>query len=264
MNTEKQCPQWALTYALQFFTPLELSTLNCGDYHDTYHSFYVAEAVFEMALQHGRCPKRATFLAQVALLHDADPREPGSAADVRRTLAWMDRNRESLCSRLGWDHMEFGEAQALIARTDFPYGSAPKKSGDIYDGLSPVEVYDLLLGRLPANSLQITMEDAQLLRFADQISNYAHDWSTASLCVDGLVNELTRAGVKTSRYELDTAGFLQALGSDRSQDCLVAWGHAVSPEFYTRGQLVDLLPPHLSENLRRNMMRFRNERYAAA
>ena len=264
MNTEKQCPQWALTYALQFFTPLELSTLNCGDYHDTYHSFYVAEAVFEMALQHGRCPKRATFLAQVALLHDADPREPGSAADVRRTLAWMDRTRESLCSRLGWDHMEFGEAQALIARTDFPYGSAPKKSGDIYDGLSPVEVYDLLLGRLPANSLQITMEDAQLLRFADQISNYAHDWSTASLCVDGLVNELTRAGVKTSRYELDTAGFLQALGSDRSQDCLVAWGHAVSPEFYTRGQLVDLLPPHLSENLRRNMMRFRNERYAAA
>ena len=59
MNTEKQCPQWALTYALQFFTPLELSTLNCGDYHDTYHSFYVAEAVFEMALQLDRCPRRA-------------------------------------------------------------------------------------------------------------------------------------------------------------------------------------------------------------
>ena len=264
MNTEKQCPQWALTYALQFFTPLELSTLNCGDYHDAYHSFYVAEAVFEMALQHGRCPRRAAFLAQVALLHDADPREPGSAADVRRTLAWMDRNRESLCSRLGWDYTEFAEAQALIARTDFPYGSAPKKSEDIYDGLSPVEVYDLLLGRLPNSSLQTTMEDAQFLRFADQISNYAHDWLTASLCVDGLVNELTRAGVKTSRYELDTAGFLQALGSDRSQDCLVAWGHSVSPEFYTRGQLIDLLPPHLSENLRRNMMRFRNERYAAA
>ena len=264
MNTEKQCPQWALTYALQFFTPLELSTLNCGDYHDTYHSFYVAEAVFEMALQLDRCPRRAAFLAQVALLHDADPREPGTAADVRRTLAWMDRNEEQLRGRLNWEWSQFAEAQALIARTDFPYSGEQKKSNDLYDGMSPVEVYDLLLGRLPADSVEVVMEDAQLLRFADQISNYVHDWYTASECVDGLVKEFAKVGVNTSRYDLDTAGFLNSLCSDRHRDQLFAWAYAVTPEFYTQERLMAVLPPHLCENLRRNMMRFRNERYAAA
>ena len=264
MNTEKQCPQWALTYALQFFTPLELATLNCGDYHDAYHSFYVAEAVFEMAVQLDRSPRRAAFLAQVALLHDADPREPGTAADVRRTLVWMDRNESELCRRLDWDGSQFAEAQALIARTDFPYENKPKKSEDLYDGMTPVEVYDLLLGRLPVSTLQSVVEDAQLLRFADQASNYVHDWATASTCVDGLVDEFTNVGVRTDRYTLDTAGFLQSLCSDRNKDRLVAWGHAVNADLYTREQLVALLPPHLADNLRRNMMRFRNERYAVA
>ena len=261
---KKQRPEWALEYALAFFSPKEFSLMNCGEYHDAYHSLYVAESVFDLAMAYGRSWTRAEFLTQVALVHDADPRRVGTPADVRRTLAWMEGNQDALKARFGWSELQFGEALALIARTDFPYDTAAKESSDIYRGMSPVEVYDMLLARLPRCAVEGLMEDAQLLRFADQTANYIQDWSTATLCLDGLVQEFKSVGRKVDRYALDTARFLRTVADDIAHDRRVAWCHAARPKLFSQEELTDLLPEAQATELRRNALRFRAERFAVA
>lgn len=251
-----------MDFALTAFTPLEFSALNCGDYHDVYHALYVADVVMQLARRVGRSAERVVFLGQVALLHDADPRPVGTPANVRRTLGWMGRNQKALVARLQWDTKDFTEALALIARTDFPYQLAPQKSADRWDGLSPVELYDLLLSRVEREKLEQAMEDAQLLRFADQVASYVQDWDTALLCVDGLVREFATKGVQTDRETLDTAQFLRCITHDLYHDRRVAWSQGVSPRFFSLSDLHALMPAGMLATLRLVSALFRAEHAA--
>ncbi|MBI3926130.1 MAG: hypothetical protein HY319_11355, partial [Armatimonadetes bacterium] len=93
----------------------------------------------------GRETARFCFL--VGLLHDADPRDDGAPPRVFVTLDWMDANREMLCRRLGWDELEFAMAQAMIARTEFPFDQQPRHCGSTRDGGTTLRLYE----RSPAN-----------------------------------------------------------------------------------------------------------------
>ena len=186
-----------------YFALTELNELNSGFYHDTCHALEVADLVKEMALALGRSEQRAEFLKQVALIHDADPRlcdktgecQAGTPARVQVTISWMESQRKTLEKRFGWEGLQFDEACALIARTDFPFDRAPRSFGTRFDGMSPVELYREQLWKLPREQREACFTDALVLRFADQVSCYISDFQRAKRSVRDLADELNNAGV---------------------------------------------------------------------
>ena len=211
-----------------YFALSELNELNSGFYHDTCHALEVSELVREMALGLGRSEARAEFLKQVALLHDADPRicgqtgtvQPGTPARVQVTLSWMETHRSELERRFGWEGVQFCEACALIARTDFPFDRAPRKFGTRFDGLSPVDVYREFLWKLPREVRLQCFVDALVLRFADQVSAYVSSFERARKSVRDLVDELNNAGASVTFEQIlhNTPHFLGQVGRDLDHD----------------------------------------------
>lgn len=249
----------------QFFGKEAFAAWNCGRYHDALHSMYVAETVASLSRGRRHQPERQMFLAQVALLHDADPRPQGTPASVPRTLEWLERQQAWLQPTLGWTELAFRSAQALIARTDFPFDDQPRRSETRFDGLSPLGLYRGLLRQLPSPDQRAgVFEDAQLLRFADQCANYCRDFPTASCSVDDLSLELSRVGPKVSREALDTASFLDRLGTDSEEDRRLAQELALPARVFSRGELFRLLPSAQRQAVARNRALFGLERKARA
>lgn len=203
-----------------YFALSELKQLNSGYYHDTCHALEVAQLVAEVALASGRSQVRAEFLKQVALIHDADPREDGTPARVSSTLAWMESERAKLEQRFGWHGLQFEEAFALIARTDFPFDQVARHCGTRFDGMSPVEVYRDALWRLPRELREQCMTDALLLRFCDQISSYVGSFGRAQKSVHDLVAELNNTGLSLTLEGTmrNTPGFLRQIGTELQHD----------------------------------------------
>jgi hypothetical protein len=200
----------------RYFTAQEFAALNPGRYHNPDHPVLVAEVAGELA-----GPQRSEFLQQVALLHDADERldlKTGSRNEVsparaQVTLEWMDRNETALSQRFGWDAVDFTEAKALIARTDFPFNDQARNFGTRYDGQSPVGVYRQLLSELPAERQVRVMEEGLALRFADQVANYTVNSQVSEAFVAGLSQELHWPEVRST-----TPSFLKSVGSDLDFD----------------------------------------------
>ncbi len=249
----------ALTHRL--FGDKAFAAWNCGRYHDAQHAMYVAEVVGLLARGRRMQPDQQMFLAQVALLHDADPRPAGTPASVPRTLEWMWLHQESLQLTLGWTDLAFSTALALIARTDFPFDDLPRRNDTMFDGLSPLQLYRNLLLRLePGEQRRRAFEDAQLLRFADQCANYCRDFATASLSVDDLSRELSSVGPAVSRWDLDTASFLDAIGADSDEDQKLNLTEGLEARMFSRNELFRLLPRTQREAVARNQALFRLEK----
>lgn len=211
-----------------YFALNELRQLNSGYYHDSVHALEVAGLVCTLAGAYGRDSARAEFLKQVALIHDADPRtcpttgeaREGTPARVQVTLSWMEKEREKLQQRFDWSDLQFKEAQALIARTDYPFDNNPRRLGTRFDGMSPVEVYRQSLTKLPEARRAECMLDALLLRFSDQIAAYLGTFQRARKSVRDLVNELNNTGLSLNFQTIfdQTPRFLNQVGRDLAHD----------------------------------------------
>ena len=246
--------------ARHLFGGKNFASWNPGSYHDVNHALYVAEVVAEMAGRRRRQPERRCFLAQVALLHDADPRPAGTAAAVFRTLEWMWVHKETLQDSLEWTDAAFASALALIARTDFPFDVTPRQLGTMFDGHSPYTLYRDLLAQLPDHDREQVFEDAQILRFADQCANYCRDFETASTSVDDLAAELSHGPRPMSRWELDTPTFLNALAGDTIWDARLQLELRLRGRIFSQAELIQLLSPARQSNLERNKGLFLLER----
>lgn len=252
----------ALTHRL--FGDKAFQEWNSGSYHDSLHAMYVAEVVSALGRQRRYQPDRQLFLALVALLHDADPRPAGTPASVPRTLEWMWLRREWLQLTLGWTDLAFATALALIARTDFPFDTTPRRNETMFDGLSPLALYRNLLLQLDPEARAAAFEDAQLLRFADQCANYSRDFATASLSVDDLADEMSEAGEPVTRWDLDTATFLDGVGGDSGLDRRLAREIGLEARVFQQGEMIQLLPQAMRDAAARNQALFRLERKARA
>lgn len=249
----------------RYFSAEEFQALNSGHYHNAEHPVAVAEAVGGLAQGYGYSPERVRFLQQVALLHDADERiapdgeaRPGTPARAQVTLEWMDRNQQALSDRMGWSGVDFQEAKALIARTDFPFDEKPRQYGTRYDGKSPVQVYTELLAELPAERRQAAMKDGIVLSFADQTGFYAGTFEQGAEAVRGLAEEL-RPILNTGFAAMiqTTPGFLQSAGNSVELDWQIAGQVGVqSPELPGRQELLATYPPTMRANLNGNLSRF--------
>lgn len=211
-----------------YFSLTEMRELNSGYYHDTVHALEVAELVKQLLLNLGRRPARAEFLRQIALIHDADPRlcgrsgecRPGTPARVQVTLSWMEARREWLESRFGWEGLQFEEACALIARTDYPFDRMARTEGTRFDGMSPVDVYRDFLWKLPRELRRNCFVDALVLRFADQTASYVGSYERACCSVMDLARELRNAGIPITPEQVGkkTVSFLSQVGLDLTFD----------------------------------------------
>ena len=264
----KKRPQKDVPPCVGYLSLSEFRSLNCGLYHDCEHALEVAELTKELALALGSGEERAEFLRQVAFLHDADPRidqetgeaRPGTPARVQVTLDWMEQERARLLIQFGWYEEQFDEALALIARTDFPFDSEARTYGTRFDGLSPIEVYTRLLGRLSSDRQEKVLRDGLLLRFADQAAPYVGDFRRAAKSVHDLTQELNQNGCEVCVEKMleRTPEFLEAVGEDLSVDQkLKATLGLNGAHLHTREELLKALPWHKRYNFRWNQRRFK-------
>lgn len=206
----------------------EFEQLNCGHYHDPSHAHEVADLIRTLGAARGYSKSRLDFLSKVGLLHDADLRyhkgdqEPrlGTPARVPVTVEWLLENRARLCQQLNWESEDMDLAVALIARTEFPFDHNPRAHGTRFDGLTPVQLYEQLLGRLSPQQQAEVVTDGLLLRFADQCSPYVSGFPRAVRSVVGLSREWAnqgQAGAIPGLWE-NTPGFLTKIGQDLEED----------------------------------------------
>lgn len=245
----------------RWFRPDEFLALNSGHYHNAEHPVAVASAVTGLARGYGYGEDRVQFLQQVALLHDADERvgspEHGPAR-AQVTLEWMDRNQGELSQRMGWSAVDFKEAKALIARTDFPFDEKPRSYGTRYDGKSPVQVYRELLDELPPERRPAAMKDGVMLSFADQTGFYAGTFEQGAAAVRGLAEEL-QPFIDTSFADMikTTPGFLRNAANSVELDWKIADQVGVqNPQLPARTELLEAYPERMRTNLNRNLERF--------
>jgi hypothetical protein len=246
----------------RYFQPSEFASLNAGFYHDQAHPVNVAVTGGELAQNFGFPQKDVKLVEQSALLHDADERKDAASGEVKAgtparaqvTLAWMDDNKSGLQEKFGWKEVDFTRAQALIARTDFPFDDKARTLGTRYDGQSPREVYEGLLSRLPESERAGTMQLGAILRFADQVGNYAGSFAQAREAVSGLAKELR---MDEAKLMPSTPGFLATAGHDLDLDRQIAGRVGVDANVLpSREVLIATLPADKRQNLANNAKQF--------
>ena len=251
-----------------YFALSELKQLNSGYYHDSVHALEVSNLVCTLARAYGRDPARAEFLKQVALIHDADPRtcpttgvpQEGTPARVQVTLSWMEQEQETLQHRFDWTELQFKEAQALIARTDFPFDDKPRNLGTRFDDMSPFEVYREALEQLPSAQRGMCLADGLLLRFSDQIAAYLGTFARARKSVKDLAAELNNTGLTLTFENIfdQTPRFLNQVGRDMEHDeQLKAEFNLPHLNLPQRNDLVALLGWKRRLKLTRNFLQFK-------
>ncbi|MBI3299339.1 MAG: HEAT repeat domain-containing protein [Elusimicrobia bacterium] len=201
-------------------------------YHDAAHSENVARLAYESAVARGASPADALFIYQVGLLHDLDPgRAPGSPARVPATLEALRADftgtmsldgaagESVLVKRFGWGRSDLARAEAMIQRTEFPFGDAHQNPH--YKDASPLARYEAMLAAMsPADRAFVLREGPMLSEYGDKASWYALvDFPTAMRSVEGLANEInTVSGGKAnmSAGKLDTADFMGIIGEAKA------------------------------------------------
>lgn len=237
-------------------------SLNCGIYHDTTHAILVSKISGKMAKNAGFGRKHCRFLAQVALLHDADERrhpetgekDPLLPPRVSNTLDWMDRNEDYLCRHFSWTKSNFVLAQAIIARTIYPYDTKPRNVGQRFHGMTPLQISERLHHDLEPELRETAVSLGLILRYADQISNYSGPWRRLERCLKGIREELKAEGAELKGEELGTLEFLQAVGSDLTQDKALVLKFGLNRDcLYGQEVLHSFLPKDVKKRLQSNL-----------
>lgn len=243
-------------------TYAQFERLHSGIYHDGWHAQTVSKLASGMAAQAGFSRKESRFLAQVALLHNADERLcaktgerlPLQLPQVHNTLDWLLANRDSICRHFCWTKHNFHMACALIARTCYPFDSEPRLLGESFHGKSPVEIAAHFVNLLPPEQREDALRLGLILRFADQIANYTGNWKRVQVSLNGLVKELAASGVSTTVSDLGSAAFLDSAGSDNGQDRALALRFGVGRDkLLSRDQLLALLPAAVARRFQANL-----------
>ncbi len=220
-------------------------------YHGALHSKNARRMEYDFARARGRSHEVATFLGEVALLHDWDPhRAPETPARVDATLALLRadfagkrallpgyRGTSVLRERFGWSRRDLDVALALVRRTTHPF-----------DGAAAAD-YEKRLRRLPRpDQAFVLQEGAYLSEYADKASTYAMRRPTGvKRASRGLVRELNNAaGKRVMTVErLGTGSFLGAIGSRSAyqHDRAIARRLGVPVSFTTRRRAFASMPP---------------------
>ncbi len=236
--------------------------LHSGLFHDVKQAMTTSKLASAMAGRAGYSRKESRYLAQVALLHNADERldpksgerRPHTAPQTHNTLDWMLQNRDALSLHFCWTKSNFNMACYLVARTCYPFDAQPRLIGQNFHGKSPVEVAAHFLEMVPTELREEAVRLALILRFADQVSNYTQNMKRVQLALTGLVVELQTGGVSVNIGDLRTGAFLAAVGTDIHQDRILALQFGVRrDDILTRDQLMDLLPPMVRRRLDSNL-----------
>lgn len=240
----------------------QFERLHTGIYHDSWHAQTVSKLASGMATQGGFNRKDSRFLAQVALLHNADERRciktgerlPLLPPQVHNTLDWLLANRDSICRHFCWTKHNFNMACVMIARTCYPFDAEPRLVGESFYGKSPSEVAAHFLNLLSPEQRQDALRMGLILRFADQIANYTGNWKRVTQSLSGLVRELQTSGLKVTVAELGTEAFLRQVGNDLGQDRALALRFGLNRDgLYNREQLLKLLPPAVLRRFEANL-----------
>jgi hypothetical protein len=221
-------------------------------YHGALHSKNAHRMEYDFARARGRSHEEATFLGEVALLHDWDPhRTPDTPARVDATLALLAADfagkrpllpgydgKSVLRERFGWTRRDLDVALALVRRTTHPF-----------DGAAAAD-YERRVRRLSrADQGFVLQEGAYLSEYADKASTYAMRRSTGVRRASrGLVRELNNAaGKRVMTVEgLDTGSFLGAIGTRGAykHDRAIARRLGVPVSFATRRTVFQRMPSH--------------------
>jgi hypothetical protein len=240
----------------------QFERLHSGIYHDSWHAQTVSKLASGMATQAGFSRKDSRFLAQVALLHNADDRRciksgernPLLPPQVHNTLDWLLAHRESICRHYCWTKHNFHMACALIARTCYPFDAEPRMLGESFHGKSPVEIAAHFLNLLAPEQREDALRLGLILRFADQIANYTGNWKRVTQSLAGLVRELQTGGVNVTTAELGTESFLRQVGNDLNQDRALALRFGINRDgLFNREQLLQLLPSSVVRRFEANL-----------
>jgi GGDEF domain-containing protein len=246
-----------------------------GVYHDWQHTVKVADMAREFARSRGLPPDQVKFVSEVGLLHDIDPtRAAGMPARVPETLARLredfagtksltgEPGKSILKERFGWDARKLKMAEAMIQRTEFPFGDSHPSPA--YKGTSPLARYEALLRELPPSSQAFVLREGALLsEYADKSSWYAtEDFNGAHKTVEGLVDEINRSVGKPVMDvgKLGTDGFLDKIGAPESFDLDQALAHKLlgrGLELPGRAEAFALLPESYGRTFDSNLEGFR-------
>ncbi|HEY8144527.1 MAG TPA: hypothetical protein VIG06_17720 [Kofleriaceae bacterium] len=224
-------------------------------YHGALHSTSARRMEYDFARARGVSHQVATFLSEVALLHDWDPhRRPETPARVDATLELLAadfageralikgyRGRSVLRERFGWTDRDLAVGLALIRRTTHPFDDAA--AGD----------YEKRLRRLsPADQRLVLQEGAYLSEYADKASTYAmRAPSGVRRAQRGLVREInSAAGARVMTVEgLGSASFLGAIGtrSAYARDRAIARRLGIRVSYTTRRAAFRRMPSRYGE-----------------
>lgn len=221
-------------------------------YHNQQHTENVAQMAYDLAMKRpftesdaklfGSKEEKAEYLAQVGVIHDADPtRQPGKPARVSATIEWMDSaaGQKMMKEKFGWDDNKINMAKAIIQRTEFPFdnavtgqptalgfprGKIPTYDADKgigstdniatrYDKKSPQAHYEEYLSNMKPDERAFVLQEAPVLsEYADKSSWYFGKTKDAYNSVVGL-------GTETG-FDMfaGTSGFLNAIGKRNTAD----------------------------------------------
>lgn len=219
-------------------------------YHGPLHSKNTHRMEYDFARARSVSHEVASFLSEVALLHDWDPqRAPETKPRVGATLAVLAadfagkrplipgyRGTSVLRERFGWSKRDLAVAQALIQRTTFPFDAVAARK------------YEARLRRLSrADQRFVLQEGAYLSEYADKASTYAMRRPSGVLrSARGLVREINNAaGKRVETVEgLEAATFLRGIGSRGAytHDREIARRLGVKVSFTTRSRAFGRMP----------------------
>ncbi|MBD3210537.1 hypothetical protein GF318_04115, partial [Candidatus Micrarchaeota archaeon] len=222
-------------------------------YHSQQHTEQVAHMTLELARARGVSEEDATFLSQVALLHDIDPnREAGSPARVPATLEWMrsEQGQTIMRERFGWDDRRIATAEAMVQRTEFPFNdTAGREVADYssyYAEESPVARYTEMLRGLSDEDRAFVLREAAILsEYSDKASWYFQRPNESLAAVIGLRNEAGFDALPTTHGFLDSIGRQRSFGHDRAVAAELGMS---APDYPVMEDIMRLLPPEMRTN----------------
>lgn len=224
-------------------------------YHGVLHSTNARRMEYDFARARGRSHEIASFLGEVALLHDWDPlRRPDTPARVGATLEILAadfagkrpllpgyRGRSVLRERFRWSRRDLDVALALIQRTAFPF-----------DGAAATDYQARVRTLSRADQRFVLQEGAYLSEYADKASTYAmRRPSGVARAARGLAREInSAAGERVMTVQgLETDRFLRAIGtrSAYAHDRAIARRLGIRVSYTTRRRAFARMPARYGE-----------------
>lgn len=190
-----------------------------NSYHNVIHSKTTAALAFMQAKARGLSDKWASFIFEVGLLHDFQPRRSESQSpSVPETLKLLQNDFNQITSLTGeegssflrknlhWTKKDFLFAQAIIQRSEFPFSET--QTNENYINTSPVQEYERIVTQIakqhPESIKNILQESALFSEFSDKIGTYIFgDFYDAVHTVTLLMNETIPQEQQSDEFKFD-------------------------------------------------------------